>query len=355
MRTRCGIGPGFTASSASNSTGFESHSVQRKSEKNCFPRAKPIKQSDASRRRDLAAVFLVIKNFYNILSVRRNASDAEIRRAYRVLMKKFHPDVNHSTYASERAVQINEAYNTLSDPAAKSLYDMDLREAETTSNSAHARTRVRGRPEVPPHFRPREAPHPPTADSRPGGNFSRHSNLRCENCDALNATLRIVVTWRVYSWITWSRKIPSSGLLCNRCLVKQSLRDSGISLILGWWSIHGFLWTLSTLAKNAQGGDQPPEQNALLLRTLSQQLHAQGRSREACQALLMADKFGHHPYPENFLRSLRDQSKLFGATPFWTRFRRLQLDPFFYHAGLGVALFLVFFLLSRLTAEIRAR
>jgi curved DNA-binding protein CbpA len=292
----------------------------------------------------------VIKNFYNILSVSRNASDSEIRRAYRDLMKKFHPDVNHSTYASERAIQINEAYNTLSDPTSKSLYDMDLREEESKSNPRPVKTPPRARSQA----AARENRREPDAEAQPEGAFSRQSDLRCENCDALDATLRIAVTWRVYSWITWARKIPSSGLLCNRCLVAQSLRDSLISFILGWWSIQGFFWTLSTLAKNANGGEQPTEQNALLLRTLSQQLHSQGRSREACQALVAADRFGRHPYPEHFLRSLQDQMKL-RKVSFWTRFRLLQLDPLFYHVSAGIALVLVFYLLSRLTAEIRAR
>ena len=270
-------------------------------------------------------------------------------------MKKFHPDVNHSTYASERAIQINEAYNTLSDPTSKSLYDMDLREAESTPKASLANDQTRPRPGAAsePNFRERKPA--PAYEPRPEGAFSRQSDLRCENCDALNATLRIVVTWRVYSWITWARKIPSSGLLCNRCLVKQSLRDSFISFILGWWSIQGFFWTLSALAKNALGGDQPPEQNASLLRTLSQQLYAQGRPREACQALLMADKFKLHHFAESFLRSLREQSKPSDSTPFWIRCRRLQLAPLFYHLSAGVALLLVFFLLSRLTSEIRAR
>ncbi len=64
------------------------------------------------------------KNYYNILEVDRNASDAEIKKAYRRLALKYHPDRNPNDKVSEdKFKEINEAYTCLSDPHKKSNYD----------------------------------------------------------------------------------------------------------------------------------------------------------------------------------------------------------------------------------------
>ena len=55
-------------------------------------------------------------NLYDILQVSSNASDEEIKSAYRKLAKEFHPDVNKNSGAKEKFSEINEAYETLSDP-----------------------------------------------------------------------------------------------------------------------------------------------------------------------------------------------------------------------------------------------
>ncbi len=64
------------------------------------------------------------KNFYDILSVSRSASEKEIRQAYRRLARKYHPDVNPGdTKAEERFKQINSAYEVLSDAEKRKKYD----------------------------------------------------------------------------------------------------------------------------------------------------------------------------------------------------------------------------------------
>jgi len=63
------------------------------------------------------------RDFYVILGVERSASDAEIKRAYRKLAQKWHPDVNTDPAAQERFKEINEAYQVLSDPDRRSRYD----------------------------------------------------------------------------------------------------------------------------------------------------------------------------------------------------------------------------------------
>ncbi len=64
------------------------------------------------------------KDYYSILGVPRNASLDEIKRAYRELVIKYHPDINKSKEAEEKMKEINEAYAVLSDPEKRRQYDM---------------------------------------------------------------------------------------------------------------------------------------------------------------------------------------------------------------------------------------
>ena len=63
-------------------------------------------------------------DFYELLGVDRNASDADIKRAYRSLARKYHPDVaTDKTTADAHFKQINQAYEVLSDPQKRQAYD----------------------------------------------------------------------------------------------------------------------------------------------------------------------------------------------------------------------------------------
>src|SRR5918997_2336063 len=62
-------------------------------------------------------------DYYKTLGVDRKASADEIKKAYRKLARKYHPDTNKEPAAEERFKQISEAYDVLSDPEKRKKYD----------------------------------------------------------------------------------------------------------------------------------------------------------------------------------------------------------------------------------------
>jgi curved DNA-binding protein len=66
---------------------------------------------------------LQFKDYYDTLGVGRDASQDEIKRAYRRLARRFHPDVSEESDAEERFKEIGEAYEVLKDPEKRAAYD----------------------------------------------------------------------------------------------------------------------------------------------------------------------------------------------------------------------------------------
>jgi curved DNA-binding protein len=63
------------------------------------------------------------KDYYDTLGVKADASDAEIKSAYRKLARKYHPDVSKEGGAEEKFKAVNEAYEALKDPQRRRAYD----------------------------------------------------------------------------------------------------------------------------------------------------------------------------------------------------------------------------------------
>lgn len=131
-------------------------------------------------------------DYYAILEVEPKADSAAIRLAYRSLMRRYHPDVNKSADAIDKAMAINEAYACLSDPEARASYDW--RRGGTHSNQGAA---------------PRTAWQPPPHHHHPQHQWNQRPNhdlmadlkflLQPHKWNWLNLTLAVAITASIFT------------------------------------------------------------------------------------------------------------------------------------------------------------
>lgn len=78
-----------------------------------------------------------MKDYYRILNIERDATDADIKRSFRMLCKKYHPDVNGGDAVTQQKFEdVNEANAVLSDPAKRADYDAHVNAAEAAVDNA---------------------------------------------------------------------------------------------------------------------------------------------------------------------------------------------------------------------------
>ena len=82
-----------------------------------------------------------MENHYSVLGINNSATVEEIRRAYRILARRYHPDVNPGNSSEEKFKRISQAYDTLSNTEKRREYDTEL-EQETRLRGGAAGSRA---------------------------------------------------------------------------------------------------------------------------------------------------------------------------------------------------------------------
>jgi len=100
---------------------YEKYHSEWMSDEVNFERADKDKLSDEEFRKSLLNEDL--PDYYAILQIPKNASQNEIKKQFRLLAKKWHPDKKRSNDAEEKMAQINTAYEVLSDHKRRKMYD----------------------------------------------------------------------------------------------------------------------------------------------------------------------------------------------------------------------------------------
>ena len=80
------------------------------------------------------------KNYYDILEINRNASQEIVEKAYKTLAKKYHPDLqdgNSQIDCEAKMKELNEAYEVISNPEKRALYDSELAKLEEQSTNSN--------------------------------------------------------------------------------------------------------------------------------------------------------------------------------------------------------------------------
>jgi molecular chaperone DnaJ len=67
-----------------------------------------------------------MRDYYIVLGVSKGANLEKIKKAYRTVVKRYHPDITHSQESEKRFIEIREAYETLSDEIKRREYDEEL-------------------------------------------------------------------------------------------------------------------------------------------------------------------------------------------------------------------------------------
>jgi hypothetical protein len=266
------------------------------------------------------------RTYYDILEVSPNATPQQLKEAYRELIKRYHPDVNrNSAEATSRTQQINQAYSVLRDQVKRWEYDNLIKlKKEPEPSQAESPAYSYATQEAPP-------PRPP--------------HYECEMCGRQDSTLRATVFIWVISLIYYSYKRGWGHILCSRCRIKYSILFNIELLVLGWWSLYGFIWTLEGLSENLTGGIQPDENNRILLGTLAYEFYSHGKYVEAREALEASIEFSPPTETWQFLKHLEQLAPSQPKYPLKERI--LRAKPLVHNLAVVFVVILVFVLVGR--------
>lgn len=82
------------------------------------------------------------KDYYKIMGISRDATDTEIKTAYRKLARKYHPDISQEPNAEEKFKELGEAYEVLKDPKKRKAYDQYIRDWDFSRKANYSAERA---------------------------------------------------------------------------------------------------------------------------------------------------------------------------------------------------------------------
>ena len=190
--------------------------------------------------------------YYELLGIARNATAEEIKKAYRNLAKKYHPDLNPDPAAEEMLKRINAAYEVLRDPDRRAKYDRVQRESEERAKRERERAQKAQRHQEDARReqerRERERREREAAAAREWEEFI-FNPVACECCGkCINVRRRTFQ--RVYSFGLWSHVTEESRFICRACAPKRAFRASIATSLFGWWGIKGPFLTVKAILRN---------------------------------------------------------------------------------------------------------
>lgn len=237
------------------------------------------------------------KNYYQILQVDPSASSEVIEAAYKRLAKIYHPDINRTPGAVKTMQELNQAYQTLNDPAQRRQYDEYLK-----TESAQYASRE-SNPYADPSYGQRKSYAKDHTDQWAG------FPATCQKCGKSDSSLRIASFPYVISIIFVTFRRQWGGLYCRQCRTQEMRKAKLLSMFLGWWGIpFGFFYTLGVLFKPS-GGEIPPIPNAEYLRGLAGFFLNAGKLADAEEALKSSL---YYDYDNNVAETYR---QIFGKQP----------------------------------------
>ncbi len=139
------------------------------------------------------------RNHYIVLGIDRGADQKQIKKAYRRIAKKYHPDAGCSEASSKKFIELREAYETLSDEQKRKAYDREL-------------NRKRG---------PVRISSPPDATRRPTGSFHRPERFFAAVDEFFNGFFTDFEQWRGLSR-------PGADIYLEAILTPAEARQGGV-------------------------------------------------------------------------------------------------------------------------------
>ena len=216
-------------------------------------------------------------DFYRTLGLQRTASLAEIRRAYRILARRYHPDVNPGSQSSERFSAIANAYEVLSDENRRRAYDADLNATTQFSRAAQRAQAYAASQAMQDAMRGKRTPHREQVSPKSSATQSRKLKSNSIGIGSLWQSAR-----KIYNQL-----LPTEQRSLAIVEVSLSIREA----VLGGKKSVELQEDLRSGPRKISLTIPPATRNGGIL-----QLRSKSNSKHQREEILIIFRVGHHPF-----------------------------------------------------------